>query len=102
MANLLDDFAALNSLKQRNGLNPSNAQSIQPYLEECAFRQKLRDELSKTTIRNVSKDSGFSTFRIRELVESVVLDLGVHGLREANKILERKGLAKCLRYLSDY
>ena len=101
MASILDDHSALHNLKQRRGLNRATNQSIQPYLDECALRNRLREGLAQTTIRELSKASGFSTFRIRELIEDVVLDLGVRGIREATQIFDREGISECLRYLNE-
>lgn len=99
MTDILDDFSALHNLKQREGLNPTNARNIQPYLDECEFRRKLRAAIEAMTIRQASKESGLGTFTIRELVEGKVLDLGVRALREAADILEKDGLVPCLKYL---
>lgn len=101
MPNLFDDPSALHNFKQRHGFNVTNANTIQPYLEECAFRRQLNSQIDAMGIQAASRLSGLNTYLIRELVDSKVLDLGVRALREARGILEQEGLAECLKYLLD-
>jgi hypothetical protein len=101
MPHLFDDPSALHNFKQQHGFNVTNANTIQPYLEECAFRRQLNEKLDGIGIQEASRQSGLNTYLIRELVDSKVLDLGVRALREAKAILEQEGLAECLKYLLD-
>lgn len=101
MLNLFDDPSGLHNFKQRHGFNVTNAQTIQPYLEECALRRQLNAQLDEIGIQEASRLSGLSTYLIHELVDSKVLDLGVRALHEAKAILEQEGLAECLKYMLD-
>lgn len=101
MLDLFDDPSGLHNFRQRHGFNVINAQTIQPYLEECAFRRLLNTKLNEIGIKEASRLSSLNTFLIRELIGSKVLDLGVRALREAKAILEQEGLVECLKYLLD-
>lgn len=99
MSNILDSFSALHNFKQREGLNPASAPTINLYIEERRLLRCLQALLLAEPLAEIAEKAGLAPIAVKDTVEDRIYQLAEEDLEFAVELMEDGCLYKCLRYI---